>query len=628
MGVNSRIRTVSDELVPLAQRMRYMRLFRVAICFVVVAFAGYAPDVVRAAPLQLGKGVAVYLAVSFLAEGVWRLLGKRGLYLFGAMLIVDGIFLAWMAYLTGGAASSLMNLILLHLVAVTLLASYRTGLKLAMWHSLLLLVVYYAQEASMKVPGISDPPALTTDAFHRLVGFVGVYWVVALATATFSALNERELRRRRYDLEALAKMASSLETVSEARDVAGTLLDKLMDTFGFGRGVVLAKLGNDVSVLAANGDGVLKQASLMSADAVMLQAWQSRKTLLVSRFDPEVNPSLANLMPDGTNVVVVPLTAEGGSVGVVVLEQGSTLGSRIERRVVSMVERFCSHAALALRNASLVDQLRDMAATDGLTGVANRRTFEAALEVELDRAARSGNALSLVLVDIDHFKHLNDTHGHQAGDEVLKRVAEALKKQSRGFDTPARYGGEEFAVIMPGCDLQDAERSAERFRSAIAAVEGVARVTASAGVATFPSHATDATSLVQMADAALYESKDNGRNKTTLAHPLLADAADQLLLPTEPPPVDGTVGGTEQAASPEFDGPQTRQGDPGPGWPALPPDPHVTGSGASEAAEGSDSEVTGVADVTEVTEGATERSEEGPQAPKERRNPGQDGMWK
>ncbi|MGH2711769.1 MAG: hypothetical protein ACRDH9_11275, partial [Actinomycetota bacterium] len=263
MGVNPRIRTVADELVPLAQRMRYMRLFRVAICFVIVAFAGYAPDVVRATPLQLGKGIAVYFGLSFLAEGVWRLLGRRGLYLFGFMLIVDGVFLAWMAYLTGGAGSALLNLILLHLVAVTLLASYKTGLKLAMWHSLLLLVVYYAQEASMKVPGISDPPALTTDAFHRLVGFVGVYWVVALATSTFSALNERELRRRRYDLEALAKMASSLETVSEARDVAGTLLENLMDTFGFVRGVVLAKLGSDVSVLAAEGDGVLKQASLM-----------------------------------------------------------------------------------------------------------------------------------------------------------------------------------------------------------------------------------------------------------------------------------------------------------------------------------------------------------------------------
>jgi diguanylate cyclase (GGDEF)-like protein len=534
MTVGSKIRTVADELVSLEQRMRYMRLFRVAICFTAVAFAAYAPDFVRATPLQLGKGVAVYLLFSFAAEGIWRLLARRGLYLFGAMLIMDGVFLAWMAYLTGGASSALLNLILLHLVAVTLMASYKTGLKLAMWHSLLLLVVYYAQEARMAVPGISDPPLLGDNSFHRLVGFIGVYWVVALATATFSAINERELRRRRFDLEALAKMAAALEKVSEARDVASILLGNLIDTFGFGRGIVLAKLGNDVSVLAAHGDGVLKDTSLLTADPVLLEAWQGRRTLLVSSFDPESNPSLANLLPNGRNVVVVPLTAEGGSVGAVVLEHGTGLGGRIERRVVSTVERFCSHAALALRNASLVDQLRDMAATDGLTSVANRRTFEAALEVELARAARSGSSLSLVLIDIDHFKMLNDTHGHQAGDEVLRAVAQAIKGQSRAFDTTARFGGEEFAVIMPGCDVADAERSAERFRHAVGRLEGIAQVTVSAGVATFPVHAADADSLVQMADGALYESKGAGRNRTTVAHPTLAEGADKLLTDLEP----------------------------------------------------------------------------------------------
>ena len=529
MSVNAKVRTVADELVPLAQRMRYMRLFRVAMGLASLAFAAYAPDVVGAGPLAIGKGLAVYLLVSVAAEGLWRLVGRRGLFLFGAMLIVDGVFLAWLAYLTGGSASPFLNLILLHLVAVTLLASYRTGLKLALWHSLLLLVVYYAQEAAMAVPGIPHPPALTSDAFHRLVGFISVYWVVALATATFSALNERELRRRRYDLEALAKMASKLETVSEARDVANTLLEGLVDTFGFDRGVILAKLGDDVSLLAAHGDGVLKQSTLLTADPVLHQAWRSRKTTLVSAFDPANSPTLSNLLPGGRNFVVVPLTAEGGSVGAAVLEHGVKLGSRIERRVVSMVERFSSHAALALRNASLVDQLRDMAATDGLTAVANRRTFEAALEIELARAARAGSTVSLVMVDIDHFKHLNDAHGHQVGDEILRAVATTLKEQSRGFDTAARYGGEEFAVIMPGCDLADAERSAERFRRAIANMDAVAPVTVSAGVATFPAHATDAETLVKKADGALYESKDAGRNRTTVAHPTLAEGAERLL---------------------------------------------------------------------------------------------------
>jgi diguanylate cyclase (GGDEF)-like protein len=529
LNVGNKIRTVSDELVPLAQRMRYLRLFRLAMSLGVIAFAAFAPDVVGASPLAIGKGAAVFLAVSFAAEGAWRLLGRRGLVLFGATLIVDGVFLAWMAYLTGGVTSTLLTLILLHVVVVTLMASYRTGLKLTMWHSLLLLMIYQLQEAAIPVPGISGPPALTADAFHRLVGFIGVCWVAALATASFSAINERELRRRRFDLEALAKMASSLETVSEGRDVAGLLLDGLIDTFSFTRGTVLAKLGDDVSVIAARGEGVPTEASVIAADPLMHQAWKSRRTLLVPAFDAEANPGLSTLFPQGKNLLVVPLTAEGGSVGVVVLEHGVKLGSRIERRVVSMVERFSSHAALALRNASLVDQLRDMAATDGLTGVANRRTFEAALQVELTRASRAGSAVSLVLIDIDHFKELNDTHGHQVGDEVLRGVAKLLREQSRAFDTPARYGGEEFAVIMPGCDIGDAERGAERLRRAIAAMETVTPVTVSTGVATFPVHAADADSLVQMADGALYASKGGGRNRTTVARRTLADAADELL---------------------------------------------------------------------------------------------------
>jgi two-component system cell cycle response regulator len=529
MNVGNKIRTVSDELVPLAQRMRYLRMFRVAMVLGVIGFSAYAPGVAGSTPLAIGKGAVAYLALTLAVEGLWRLLGQRGLALFGATLIVDGVFLAWMAYLTGGVTSTLLTLILLHVVVVTLMASYRTGLKLTMWHSLLLLMVYQLQEAAIPVPGVTVPPALTADAFQRLVGFIGVCWVAALGTASFSAINERELRRRRFDLEALAKMASSLETVSEGRDVAGLLLDGLLDTFGFHRGAVLAKLGNDVTVIAAKGEGVAEDAPMSEADPLMHQAWKTRRTLLVPVFDPEKNPGLVSLFPKGKNFLVVPLTAEGGSVGLVVLEHGAKLGSRIERRVVSMVERFSSHAALALRNASLVDQLRDMAATDGLTGVANRRTFEAALEVELTRASRAGSAVSLVLLDIDHFKQLNDTHGHQVGDQVLREVAKLLKQQSRAFDTPARYGGEEFAVIMPGCDIADAERGAERLRRSIAAMETVAPVTVSTGVATFPVHAADAGSLVQMADGALYASKGAGRNTTTVARRTLADAADELL---------------------------------------------------------------------------------------------------
>jgi two-component system cell cycle response regulator len=183
-----------------------------------------------------------------------------------------------------------------------------------------------------------------------------------------------------------------------------------------------------------------------------------------------------------------------------------------------MTERFCEHASLALRNASLVEELRAMAATDGLTRVANRRSFEVALAREIARSRRTDEPTSLVLVDIDHFKALNDRYGHQAGDEVLKAVAAALVEGCRAADVVARYGGEEFVVVLHSCATASAMETAERLRAAVSAVDvGTGGVTASFGVATFPYDAGDPHALVKTADTALYRAKREGRNRVVVA---------------------------------------------------------------------------------------------------------------
>jgi diguanylate cyclase (GGDEF)-like protein len=180
-----------------------------------------------------------------------------------------------------------------------------------------------------------------------------------------------------------------------------------------------------------------------------------------------------------------------------------------------MLKQFAAHGALALRNAWLLEQVQRMAETDALTGIANRRTFEGLLERELSRAERSGEQLTLVMFDIDHFKSLNDTYGHQAGDEVLKKAAASLADACRDFDTAARYGGEEFAAILPACTTSESLVVAERLREAFGDIEFEVPITASAGVATFPVHAADAKGLVKAADEALYESKRAGRARVT-----------------------------------------------------------------------------------------------------------------
>jgi diguanylate cyclase (GGDEF)-like protein len=423
---------------------------------------------------------------------------------------------------TGADGSPLRFLIVVHLVTVALLASYRTGMKVAMWHSLLLLVVYYAADGGA-LPALHEQGGLVGSPTQNLIAWTAVFWGVTLATASLSAVNERELRRRRYDLEALATLARRLEEEQEPAAIADALVATLVDSFGFERALVLATRGDEPLVeLAAHGCGHAGDlgAPHIAATSVVTHAMETRERQLVRGIDPSADAWLAQRLPKTNNVVVVPLSAEGRAIGAVLLEVGNGR-TRVERRVVGMVERFTSQGALALRNAFLLEEVRRMASTDGLTGLANRQTFDERLTQELSRAGREQSDVALVMLDVDHFKRLNDTFGHQTGDDVLRRVAKVLRDSARTYDLAARYGGEEFALILPQTTLEDAVLVADRLREAIAATFVEPPVTISAGVATFPFGGSDSSSLIAAADAALYESKSGGRNRVTAALPEL-----------------------------------------------------------------------------------------------------------
>jgi diguanylate cyclase (GGDEF)-like protein len=158
--------------------------------------------------------------------------------------------------------------------------------------------------------------------------------------------------------------------------------------------------------------------------------------------------------------------------------------------------------------------MQQQALTDGLTGCFNRRSFEMQLERDLHMATRMRLPLSLILLDLDNFKRVNDTFGHEAGDVALRLLADGLRDELRSVDTAARYGGEEFAVILPQAGIDGAMIVAERLRQRIELMEvpGVGHVTASLGIATFPQHASSRDTLVLAADRALYNAKNTGRN--------------------------------------------------------------------------------------------------------------------
>jgi diguanylate cyclase (GGDEF)-like protein len=174
-------------------------------------------------------------------------------------------------------------------------------------------------------------------------------------------------------------------------------------------------------------------------------------------------------------------------------------------------------------NLDLLRQLDHLSRHDPLTGLPNRRLLDDTLARELANAERRGTPLALVLLDIDHFKHFNDTLGHQAGDRVLQVVSTTLGARLRRGDLAARYGGEEFALVLPGMGAEDVLPVVEALRDAVheasSATDPRLAVTVSAGTAVFPVHAGGAVELLRAADVALYEAKDRGRDQARLAAP-------------------------------------------------------------------------------------------------------------
>lgn len=200
---------------------------------------------------------------------------------------------------------------------------------------------------------------------------------------------------------------------------------------------------------------------------------------------------------------------------------GEVVGGLVS--VVDVTERVEYEQQLKAIN----EKLQSLAITDGLTGLKNHRAFQDFLEQEFQRAVRYGSPLSLILMDVDKFKQYNDTFGHQAGDEVLKRVAEILLSSARQTDFVARYGGEEFVAVLPNTGLDDALRVAERFRQAIEQAEWHLRpVTGSFGVSTLADSVRNRQELIELADQALYQAKHNGRNRVCCVVPSAESVSD------------------------------------------------------------------------------------------------------
>jgi diguanylate cyclase (GGDEF)-like protein len=280
--------------------------------------------------------------------------------------------------------------------------------------------------------------------------------------------------------------------------------------------------GEDLKPVIAQGSLSRTASPIVAADCWALRRGQVH---VVSRDMGDLR--CAHAADEPARTVCVPLMAQGTAIGVLHVRD-STANRKdgaedVNSASQALAETVAEQAALSLANLRLRDELRELAISDPLTSLYNRRFAQETLTREIHRAQREQGSIGIITFDIDFFKSVNDRYGHDAGDAVLKAVAAELQGSIRGGDIACRMGGEEFSIMMPGATLKVARQRAEELRAAIAALRlrhaqaELPAVSLSCGVAAFPEHGVTADALLRAADQALYRAKAAGRNRVESA---------------------------------------------------------------------------------------------------------------
>ena len=362
---------------------------------------------------------------------------------------------------------------------------------------------------------------------------------------------EHDIEERTKELNLANKRMLSLQNILDMMNSSkplATVLEKIVNTiqgdFGYLHCTVMRKRededGEYLSVIAeadditiARADGILKtpiKARRLAyiKDGIFYNTLEKNQIIQ----SKDVGSSLKAIMPEISDEVVAEILSDKAtksiiSIPLIVLDKPfgifGVFSSREElaEAEADFLTTFTQQIELAITIAELFEKVKAQAVTDGLTGLYNRRYFEEYLQKEVVRAKRINQPFSIVGLDLDYLKKINDTYGHSFGDLAIKTIAKVIKSNARSIDTAARMGGEEFNVILPGVGSSGAMIAAERLRKAIedAEIDTVGHITASVGVATFLEHSDNVDEILEMTDQAMYLSKKNGRNQVTLAKP-------------------------------------------------------------------------------------------------------------
>lgn len=374
-----------------------------------------------------------------------------------------------------------------------------------------------------KLIGILDAQGDKTDFLTKesmdLLGMFSMQAAIAIQNAQLHSLEERKAAQ----LEAINLIARQTTAVLDLNELMEKVCTLVLQAFPIDHASILLLEEGRLVFRAHRGKLTARYTegqTLGAGEGLCGRALNTGRPVLENNVTDV--PSYVKAFEETLSEVCIPLISFGQGVGVLSLESSQL--NAFEQSDLPSMESVADICANAIQNARYFEKVRHMAYVDGLTGLFNRRYFENRIEEEIERAKRYEGAMSIILVDIDHFKRLNDEYGHLLGDDVLRQVSTLFGINLRKADVACRFGGEEFALIVPQTKGDDAFAVADKLRRMIAVTPfpGVARpVTVTAGVASFPENGTTRDDLVRAADAALYAGKQSGRNTVVSSSSIL-----------------------------------------------------------------------------------------------------------